>query len=349
MKSLLRLKEAVRKNVVHKQRISDLTHKLEGKYSYGNIIGKSPKMRQLYLTLEILKDSDANILITGETGTGKDLAANAIHYNGRRKGGPMISVNCGAIPRELMERELFGHTKGAFTGAVESRKGYFQEAHGGTLFLDEIGEMDHDMQTKLLRVLEQGEVLRVGETIPRKIDVRIVAATARDLRREVQSGTFREDLFYRIHVIPIHLPPLRERGDDIPLLIAHFLEISARRHNKPGPVLSNADLQLLVAYPFPGNVRELQNLIERYCVLGTPFREMLQEQLQPRDVVLPEFGWTHTAFASDNPIKAAKSCIEKQIIQHALETCGGKITEACEKLHIGRAYLYRKIKEYELQ
>ncbi|MCX5899359.1 MAG: sigma 54-interacting transcriptional regulator, partial [Proteobacteria bacterium] len=214
LKSLLRIRDLLSTTEAQEKKITGLTQKLQEKYHYGNIIGSSPSMRKIYQLIDAIKDSDSSVLISGETGTGKELVANAIHYNSPRRSGPMVSVNCGAIPKELLASELFGHVRGAYTGAVESRKGYFQEADGGTLFLDEIGEMDKDMQVNLLRVLERGEIVRVGDTAPVKVNVRLIAATNKNLLEEVKKGRFREDLYYRIHVIPIHLPPLRQRRED---------------------------------------------------------------------------------------------------------------------------------------
>jgi len=214
------------------KKVSSLTQKIRGNHRYGSLIGKSPGIHKIFQLLETIKESDSTVLITGETGTGKELIANTIHYNSPRKNSPLISVNCAAIPKELMEREFFGHVKGAYTGAITSKQGYFEEADGGTLFLDEIGEMDRDIQVKLLRVLERKEIIRVGNSSSTRIDVRLIAATNKDLQKEVREGRFREDLYYRIYVIPIHIPPLRKRREDIPLLIDNFVSCFQSKGNK---------------------------------------------------------------------------------------------------------------------
>ncbi len=328
--------------------ISSLTNKLQDLYSYGNIIGSTTVMRKIYHLLEAIKNSDATVLITGETGTGKELIANAIHFNSPRSKGPMISVNCGAIPRELMEREFFGHVKGAYTGAVETKKGYFSEADGGTLFLDEIGEMDLNMQVKLLRVLERGEIVRVGDTIPKKVDVRLIVATNKTLKDEVEQGNFREDLFYRIFVLPIHVPPLRERPEDIPLLIDHFLKKFRKKHNVDMPPPSQKQIGLLMQYTYPGNVRELEHIVERYCLLGGKPDSFLVEK--PPEAVGVIKNVSDDAEANNKPLKAASQLAgaqaEKEIIIRMLKSCNNNRTEAANRLNICRASLYRKLKKY---
>ncbi len=348
VKALLRLRELISKTEDQERKIDGLTQKLQDKYHYANIVGNSLPMRRIYQLLETIKDSDSTVLISGETGTGKELIANAIHYNSPRKNAALISVNCGAIPTELMEREFFGHVKGAYTGAVESRKGYFQEADGGTLFLDEIGEMNKDMQVKLLRVLEQGDFVRVGDAVPTKVDVRLIAASNKDLRKEVEKGNFREDLFYRVYVLPIHLPALRERSEDIPLLIQHFLNKLQTKRNIEIPDISEKEMRLLMSHPYPGNVRELEYIIERFCLLGGTIESLLHfQEKTPR-----EESFVATAYSelllSANPLKTAgqqaKARAEKEIIMHALRLCNNNHTEAAKKLNICRASLYRKLK-----
>lgn len=351
IKSLLRIRNLLNTTEQQQKEITLLTQKLQEKYRYGTIVGNAQSMRKIYQLIEAVKDSDANVLISGETGTGKELVANAIHYNSPRRNGPMVSVNCGAIPRELLARELFGHVKGAFTGAAESRKGYFQEADHGTLFLDEIGDMDKDMQIQLLRVLECGEIVRVGDTVPIKVDVRIIAATNKNLLEEVKKGRFREDLYYRIHVIPIHLPPLRQRREDIPLLIEHFLQKFRSKYKKEVRDLSQQDLEILLDYPYPGNVRELEHIIERYCLLGGSVRNLLAnttfvpENNPGKKMILPDL---YTL--SSSPLKAqgrqAKEQAEKEIILHALRTCGNNVSKAAKMLNISRVYLHKKVKKY---
>jgi DNA-binding NtrC family response regulator/signal transduction histidine kinase len=350
LKSLLRIRELQQRTALQTKTIHSLTSKLQNKYVYGNIIGSSAPMRKLFQTLESIRDSEATVLITGETGTGKELVANSIHYNSPRKNKPLISVNCGAIPRELMEREFFGHVKGAYTGAVNTKKGYFAEADGGTLFLDEIAEMDRDMQVKLLRVLEHGEMVRVGDSRPVRVDVRLIAATNKDLQQEVRQGNFREDLYYRIYVLPLHMPPLRERSGDIPLLIEHFIQ---RMHKKTGrdfPPLPKRDMQLFLNYRYPGNVRELENIIERYCLLGLDTENLFAPCTTLPDGPVTQFPYDEL-LASSNPLKAAaqkaKLHAEKEIILHVLQVCNNDFSEAARMLNIGLSSLYRKLKEIQ--
>ncbi len=352
IKSLLRLRTLMIKNADQASQISIMTSRLQEKYRYGAIVGKSLVMRRMYQLLDSIRDSESNVLVTGETGTGKELVANAIHFNSCRSAGPLISVNCGAIPRELMEREFFGHVKGAYTGAVENRKGYFAEASGGTLFLDEIGEMDRDMQVKLLRVLERGEISRVGDPIPRKVDVRLVAATNKDLRAEISEGRFREDLFYRIFVIPVHVPPLRERREDIPLLIEHFCERLREKMNIELPFIPEHDYQMLVNHDYPGNVRELENLVERSCLLGGVFQGLDSDGKE--SVSPPVSDGTATSvtdydevFGHPEPLKRVQNMAARDLILHTLKLCGNNHAEAAKRLGIARSSLYRKINGFE--
>jgi transcriptional regulator with PAS, ATPase and Fis domain len=307
-------------------------------------------MRKLYQTLESIRDSEATVLITGETGTGKELVASSIHYNSPRRNKPLISVNCGAIPRELMEREFFGHVKGAYTGAVNTKKGYFAEADGGTLFLDEIAEMDRDMQVKLLRVLEHGEMVRVGDSRPVRVDVRLIAATNRDLHRDVREGRFREDLYYRMYVLPLHLPPLRERTGDIPLLIEHFMQRMQEKTGKKNGRLPERDLQLFLNYSYPGNVRELEHIIERYCLLGRSAENLFAPPAAAPAGPASAFPLDEL-LASSNPLKAAalkaRLHAEKDIILHVLQVCNNDFPEAARMLNIGLSSLYRKLKEIQ--
>jgi len=349
IKALLRIRDLLGKTEVQQKTIEGLTGKLQDKYSYGNIIGSSPAMRALYQMIDTVKDSDASILVTGETGTGKELIANAVHYNSPWKDSPMISVNCGAIPKELMEREFFGHVKGAYTGAVESRRGYFEEADGGTLFLDEIGEMDKNMQVKLLRVLERKEIVRIGDTVPKKVHVRIIAATNKDLLAEVHKGAFREDLYYRIYVVPLHVPPLRQRREDIPVLIEHFLQEFRLNTGKDIPALSEEDMERFLSYTFPGNVRELKHLIERYCLLGGSADSLFLPGRQGA-APLADGVALDDVFSSDKPLKAAgrraKARAERDVLLHALGTCSNDYRATAKKLNISIASFYSKIKEY---
>lgn len=243
-----------------------LQEEIETQHNFGEIVGKSPAIKNVLKAIETVASTDANVVITGETGTGKELVARAVHNLSSRSTKTLIKVNCASIPKDLFESEFFGHARGAFTGALRDRTGRFELAHRGTLFLDEIGEIPLDMQSKLLRVLQEGEIERVGEERTRRVDVRIVAATNRDLKHEVEAGRFRQDLYYRLNVFPIEVAPLRDRAEDIPLLVADFLRRTARRLNRPNPVLTQHGLQQLLDYRWPGNVRELQNTIERAMI-----------------------------------------------------------------------------------
>jgi len=352
IKSLLRLRGLMMKNAEQARQISSMSSRLQEKYRYGSIIGKSASMRRIYQLLDSIRDSEATVLVTGETGTGKELVADAIHYNSRRSAGPLISVNCGAIPRELMEREFFGHIKGAYTGAFENRRGYFAEASGGTLFLDEIGEMDRDMQVKLLRVLERGEIARVGDPIARRVDVRLIAATNKDLRTEISAGRFREDLYYRLFVVPVHIPPLRERREDIPLLIDHFCDKLKTKMNIEIPPISEQDYLFFNEYDYPGNVRELENLIERYCLLGGSLQDLAVSSVP----AVPNAGPAALSTMGENldemlgqpdPLKRAQNAAAHELIVYTLELCDNNYAQAARKLGIARSSLYRKMSEFE--
>jgi len=244
-------------------------------HNYKEIVGRSPPIQKIIRQIELVAPTDANVLITGESGTGKELIARAIHQGGQRRERPLIRVNCAAIPRELFESEFFGHVRGAFTGAIHERAGRFELADGGTIFLDEVGEIPIELQSKLLRVLQEGQFERVGENRTRKVNVRVIAATNRDLRREIRAKRFREDLYFRLNVFPIESASLRERAEDIPLLAMHFLEHACARLNKPDVRVTHADMERLMQYPWPGNIRELQNVIERAVILSQHNRVVL--------------------------------------------------------------------------
>ncbi len=264
------LKLTIRKAINHYRlvrRNRELSEELQDRYQFDNIIGKSAAMRRIFQLIEKVAPSKATVLITGESGTGKELIARSIHYNSNRRSQPFISVNCGALPETLLESELFGHERGAFSGAVSQRKGRFELSHEGTLFLDEVSEMSAHLQVKLLRVLQEMEFERVGGTSTLKVDVRVVAASNRDLKEEVAAGRFRADLFYRLNVVHIHLPPLRERTDDIPLLMNHFLAKYGGGDRREHLAIGPGALRVLLDYSWPGNVRELENVIERTVIL----------------------------------------------------------------------------------
>lgn len=320
--------------------IQRLQREVETHYQFGRVIGKSTAMQQVFELIDRVKDSQVNILFTGESGTGKDLLARTLHYQSNRKQAPFIPVNCAAIPEQLLESELFGYLQGAFTDARKDKKGLFVEAHGGTLFLDEVSELPLLLQTKLLRVIEDKEVRPLGSTREEKVDVRIIAATNRDLQRTVAAGEFRQDLFYRLNVVDIHLPPLRERPEDLPLLIEHFIARSS--HANQVRRLSAEALRILLNYPWPGNVRELENTVERALVLCRG------EEISPAD--LP----SHLT-SSKSPVAGLRDAllrryaladIEREYILLALELTEGRKKEAAELLDIDRKTLYRKLEEY---
>jgi transcriptional regulator with GAF, ATPase, and Fis domain len=291
----------------------------------GDFVGQSPGLQKVLRQVQLVAPTDASVLITGESGTGKELVARAIHERSARKGRALIKVNCSAVPDSLFESEFFGHVKGAFTGAVNDRPGRFELADDGTLFLDEIGEVPIAMQTKLLRVLQEREFERVGDTRTRKVDVRIIAATNRDLRGEVEAGRFRQDLFYRLSVFPVELPPLRERREDISRLVEHFVTQSARRLNRPVPRVTQAALSQLTAHDWPGNVRELQNVVERAVILsqGGPLHFYLDPSASARsDKRLPT---PHAPSPPSLLTREELKQLERESIMHALKQTGGKI------------------------
>jgi two-component system response regulator PilR (NtrC family) len=311
-----------------------LRKQLETQHRFDNIIGKSARMLEVFETIRKIADSPSTAMITGESGTGKELVARAIHYNSQRRGRPFTSVNCGAIPENLMESELFGHLKGAFTGAVANKMGLFQAAEGGTLFLDEITEIPPLLQVKLLRAVQEREIRRVGDTRDVKVDVRLIAASNRNLEEAVADGDLREDLFYRLNVIPIHLPPLRERREDIPLLVSHFVQKFARQLGREVRGVAPEALAVLERYHWPGNIRELENVIERAIVLGggdTLAAEALPESVRRErpakglDVELPDEGMDLDATLEE---------LERRYLQRALDRTRGVQTKAAELLRM---------------
>ncbi len=313
-----------------------LRNEVHQRYRYGNIIGKSPSMKRVFEIISRVSPTSSNVLVLGESGTGKELVAKAVHYNGPRNDKPFIPINCAAIPDGLLESELFGHVKGAFTGAVASHRGMLLDAQNGTVFLDEIAEMGQALQAKILRVIEDKEVRPVGGSEPRTIDVRIIAATQKNLREEISKGNFREDLYYRLNVIPIHLPPLRERREDIPLLAEHFLTKYSEQMNTSLKRLSREAMAKLMTHDWQGNVRELENLIERSLVLCQS------------DVIGPD----ELAFepSEDSPKLVEKAVnedmtleeLEDTYIREVLKKTGGKKELAAKILGINRRTLYRK-------
>lgn len=314
-------------------------------YSFENIVSKNEEMQKIFDVIKKVSQYKSTVLITGESGTGKELVARALHFNSDRSQSPFIAVNCGAIPENLLESELFGHAKGAFTDAIRTKKGLFEEADGGTLFLDEIGELPSQLQVKLLRVLQDGEIRRIGESKPIQIDVRIVAATVKDLSKEVNEGRFREDLFYRLNVLPIHIPPLRERKEDIPLLIQHFIGKYNRAMNKNVVDVDHRVMDTLINYKWYGNVRELENTIERAIVLSEKNNielENLPVEIQNFKEVLPPEAFSEEEYS----IKTASRSLEINLIKKALGRTKGNHTHAARLLEISHRALLYKIKEY---
>ena len=326
-----------------KAEVMRLRTELEKTYSFSGMVGGSDQMKQVYAQVKQAAESDITVLIRGESGTGKELVAKSFHFNSLRKQGPFLAINCAAIPEALIESELFGHEKGAFTGAAKQRIGAFERAKAGTVFLDEVGDMPLVLQAKLLRVLQEREIQRIGGSISVPVDVRVIAATNKDLESRVKSGEFREDLYYRIAVFPIVVPPLRERREDIPLLAKHFLEKHAERIDKSMSGISNAALRLLLQYDWPGNVRELENAIERAVLLETT--EVLQaHNLPPRLSPIVASRRDPTGPAAILPLAE----VERQALVQALEVSAGNVTQAAQGLGLNRATLYRKLKKYDL-
>ncbi len=318
-----------------------LRSELSSRYGYGSMIGKSPAMVQVFDLVRTVADSRATVLVTGESGTGKELVARALHYNSPRAGGPFIRLNCAALPRDLMESELFGHEKGAFSGAIRQTRGRFEMAHGGTLLLDEISEIDPALQAKLLRVLQEREFERVGSSETIEVDVRIVATTNRDLAREAEEGNFREDLYYRLNVIEIGLPPLRQRPEDVPALVRSFIERFNKENDKGIEGLEEAALELLGRYHWPGNVRELENYVERAVVVSPGPR--LTAADFPRKLVEGSNG-SPGELASQVGLTVHE--MERRLIMSTLEALGGKRTEAAAQLGISTRTLRNKLHEY---
>ncbi|MBJ6723246.1 sigma-54-dependent transcriptional regulator [Geomesophilobacter sediminis] len=322
-----------------------LKKQLRDKYEFANIIGNSQPMQQLFSRMKKIIKTDSTVLILGESGTGKELVAKAIHFNGPRREKPFIAVNCSAIPENLLESELFGHTKGAFTGAVKEKMGKFEAANQGTIFLDEIGTLPMHLQTKLLRVLQEQEVERVGSNRPIKLDVRVVSATNVNLEEEVLRGNFREDLFYRLNVIPVVIPPLRERIDDILPLTKHFLEKNCRAMQRPMMHLDKEALEALEAYPWNGNVRELENIMERIVALTDGDVITLHDLPSNIEKNFQERGGAPTNVTPNGvDMVAAISEIERRMINDALQLSGGVKARAAAMLSINRTTLVEKMR-----
>ncbi|HKR02895.1 MAG TPA: sigma-54 dependent transcriptional regulator [Pyrinomonadaceae bacterium] len=323
------------------QEIQRLRCELMGSRGFGHLIGASAALEATLKQARAVSGTSATVLLTGENGTGKEMLARAIHEESSRAAGPFVAVSCAALPESLIESELFGHEKGAFTGAVQARKGRFELADGGTLFLDEISELTPTVQVKLLRVLQERAFERVGGTKTVEVDIRLIAACNRDLEKEVESGRFRRDLYFRLNVVPLVLPSLRERQDDIPLLAAHFAAKAAEKHGRTPPELDPALVEALLEYDWPGNVRELENVIERLVVLTTGPRlgvEFLPEKMQH---TLPK----ERAAADETTLEGATVALKRRMIAAALKTEGGNKVAASKRLGISRSYLHRLITE----
>ena len=320
-----------------------LRESLASQFDSQNLIGHSPAMKRLTETAVQVAPSEATVLITGESGTGKEMIAGAIHFNSLRKNGPFVKINCAAITETLLESELFGHEKGAFTGAERRKEGKFRQAEGGTLFLDEVSEMSPAMQVKLLRVLQEREITRVGGDDVIKVDVRVIAATNKDLMREIEARRFRDDLYYRLNVVTLNVPPLRERKEDIPLLALHFLTLFTKKNHKSIKGFTPQAMDRLIRYDWPGNVRELMNAVERGVVLSRSeylgeeeFALILRTEPQEKEMPIQQIGAGEPSLES----------VEKETILKALETAGGNKSEAARRLGITRRTLHLKLKKY---
>jgi two-component system response regulator HydG len=330
---------AIKRALSHEEELSNIQTRINATTEYCGIVGKDPQMQAIYKLIEDIAPTDTTVLIQGESGTGKELVANAIHKNSFRNGKPFVVINCSAYPATLLESELFGHEKGAFTGAVRQKAGRFEQAHGGTVFLDEIGEISPSAQIKLLRVLQTQKFERVGGENTLTVDVRILAATNKDLLQEVKSGHFREDLYYRLNVIPIQLPPLSKRRNDIPLQARFFMKRYAIEQGKDVKEFSSEAMRLLLDYPWPGNVRELENSIEHAVVLAKG------NQIEVPD--LPpalHHPTSHVAIGTKRTIMDN----EAKLLQETLDECGWNKKQAAQKLGISRNTLYRKLKKYRI-
>ena len=323
-----------------------LKSRLGEQFDRQNLIGRSQSMVKLLETVAQVAPAEATVLISGESGTGKEMIANAIHFNSARREAPFVKINCAALTETLLESELFGHEKGAFTGAERRREGKFVQAHGGSLFLDEVSEMSKAMQVKLLRILQEREVTRVGGAEVIKVDVRVIAASNKSLKEEIQKGNFREDLFYRLNVVSLHVPPLRERKEDIPMLAQHFLKHFSKRNNKNIQGYTPRAMQKIMAYSWPGNIRELMNAVERAVVLAhADFLDAAEIAL-----IMGDSASSVGAAESDRPPQnLSLEDVEKKSILGALDACGGNKSEAARRLGITRKTLRAKLQKYQAE
>jgi two-component system response regulator HydG len=347
LKQLRAVVERASESLRLRQQNADLNRRLDEKFGFEGVVGSSPQMHDVIDRLKRIAPNNASVLIQGETGTGKELVAQAIHQNSPRKNKPFVALNCAALSENILESELFGHVRGAFTDASADRIGKFEYANGGTLFLDEVGDMPLATQIKLLRVLENNEITRVGSNEPIKVNVRILSATNRNLEEAIAAGTFRRDLYYRLKVVTIYLPKLADRAQDIPLLIEHFIKQFAARHGKTVNSMSTAARRVLMAYDWPGNVRQLRNVVESMVVVD-------YDGVLDLDDLPPELSGTEEAPSDAPPTSLAGMVgkpledLERLFIAETLRFAGGNREEAAKLLGIGERTLYRKIKEYQL-
>ncbi len=330
-----------------RRRADEAARRLEEIYQFGNIIGKSKAMQQVFESIKAAADSQATILIQGDSGTGKELVAGAIHYNSPQKNGPFLTINCSALPESLLESELFGHVKGSFTGAVRDRKGRFEEADGGTIFLDEIGEISPYIQVKLLRVLQEKEIERVGDSRKIKVNIRIVAATNRDLYSLVSEGTFRQDLYYRLKVFPIDLPPLRQRREDIPLLADHFIRKQNAKTQKRIKGLSESAMRIFMDYAWPGNVRELENAIEHAFVLCR--RGHIDVFDLPAEIRVVKYQPAHTVDPDSPPRRTfPRRKMTREKLVEILKDCDWNKAEAGRRIGLSRTAIWKYMKKWDI-
>ena len=339
---LITVEKAIRRKKLIDENLA-LKYQIEKRYDWDGIIGKSAKMQNIFSVIDRIAISKATVLVTGESGVGKEVFARLIHNRSLRKDKQFIIVNCGAIPENLIESELFGHEKGSFTGAIHTKVGKFEQAHGGTIFLDEIGELPFPMQVKLLRVLQERKVEKIGSLEHSDVDIRVISATNRDLFEEVSKGNFRDDLYYRLNVINLEIPPLRERKEDIPLLALKFLDEFSREYNKNLKLIDIGALDILVNYNWPGNVRELKNIIERSVVVSNNNDEVLKKEHLPAEI-LEDTPQGYKFLKDGMTLKE----YEKLIIMNALKKNGGNKAKTAEELGCQRQTLYNKMKEYDM-
>jgi two-component system response regulator AtoC len=346
---LLTLKKAEERERLKKENIElkERIQAIAASSGFGNMIGKSKAIQSVFRLAEKVAQFDTTVLITGESGTGKELVAQGIHFSGNRSNKPLIPINCGGIPETLLESEMFGYKKGAFTGADRNYKGLFEAAEGGTIFLDEVGDLPLSLQVKLLRFLQDNEIRPIGETRTKRVDVRIIAATSKNLDVEVKQGRFREDLFYRLNVLPIHLPPLMDRNEDIPILCQHFISRFNKKMGKQVKGISPEAMSMLMKYVWPGNIRELENTIERAVVLAE--EDILQTFNFPPEITGGAKGSSADEMFEGFSLKTSRETLEKKMIRRALEATGGNRTQAAKLLEISHPSLLSKLKLYNIK